>query len=108
MFLFYTIVNRTLLSILLYFVNKNIVKKQSQLSHFASNSVWHSAVSFMNESLLLNKSIESMIQWPIHIESLATFLNESAVWTNRLNEWFSDKDSDLLPPTGAFSFICKV
>ncbi len=28
-FLFYTIVNKTLLSILLYFVNKNIVKKQS-------------------------------------------------------------------------------
>ncbi len=61
----------------------------------------------MNDSFL-NESSESMIQWLIHKESRTSFLNESAVRTNQLNEWFSDQTSDFLPPTGGFNLIFKV
>ncbi len=60
----------------------------------------------MND-LFLNESSESMIQWLNHKDS-TSFMNESAVWTNQLNEWFSDKISDIPPPTGGFSLIFKV
>ncbi len=44
------------------------------------------SVSLLNESTFLS---ESMIQWPIYNDS-ASFLNESAIWMNQLNEWIND------------------
>ncbi len=44
----------------------------------------------------------------IGMQGLALFLNESAVWTNQLNGWFSDKISYLPPPNGSLSVIFKV
>ncbi len=43
-----------------------------------------------------------------NLQGFALFPNESAVRTNQLNEWFSDKISNLPPPNGSISFIFEL
>ncbi len=60
-------------------------------------------ISFLNESVDKNDSvIHSLTQ------SNALFLNESAVWMNRLNLNDSLINSHLLSPTGGFNFTFRL
>ncbi len=74
------------MTVLVYFSSENRSDESKQRSqHSASHSNTQWCFEWFS---VLNESVESKIQWPMH--NICLILDESAVWTNRLNERLND------------------
>ncbi len=84
------------------FVNESAVLK-NRLSEWFNELFKNTVTCFICKWIsCFEESFEWMIQWFLKKQSLASFVNESAVLKNRLSEWFNELFKNTVT-----CFICK-